>query len=125
MVAVRGFDTVEGGALDRLVGTESTAPEVVRRWLRAPEFWVISAPDGGSSPVGPMSPGTQVRLVHQPGNTALTAVIDTWDFGLDGVSGSISLAPAAIAGGEFSANATVSFMVDPGGRRGLSPGRCG
>lgn len=115
VVAVRGFDTVEGGALDRLVGTESTAPEVVRRWLRAPEFWVISSPDGGSSPVGPMSPGTQVRLVHQPGNTALTAVIDTWDFGLDGVSGSISLAPAAIAGGEFSANATVSFMVDPGG----------
>lgn len=116
VVAVRGFDAVEAGAVDRLVGETSPAPEAVRRWLRAPEFWVISAPDGGGSPLGPLTPGTQVRLVYQPGNPALTLVGSTWTFGADLFEASMALAPAAMTGDEFSANATVHVSAGTAGR---------
>lgn len=115
VVAVRGFDASEAGSVDRLLGFTSTAPDAMRRWLRAPEFWVISAPDGGNSPLGAQPAGTQVRLVYVPGQLARTFTTSNWTFGQDVFSGLMVLDPADLPSGQFSGQVGANLLVTSAG----------
>lgn len=113
VVAAGGFDTSEGGSVERLIGTAPDIPEAVRRWFRAPEFWVISAPDGGESRLGPKSPGTEVRLGYEAAIPDLTLTSQSWTFGSDTFEAVMGIAGSSIPGGRFTGTAWLNVRMSP------------